>query len=80
MMQQDDEDQKPAVNENAGPKIKMGRIGKKKTGATTGPQTKTAAAEVGGLKKVREQAPDDIDTRGNEGFTENDIEFMRQAI
>ena len=30
----------------------MGRIGKKKAGATTGPQTKTAAAEVGGLKRL----------------------------
>lgn len=30
MMKEDDEEDKPAVDENAGPKIKMGRIGKKK--------------------------------------------------
>ena len=49
MMQQDDEDQKPAVNETTGPKIKMGRIGKKKAGAASGPEAKSAATtEVGG--------------------------------
>lgn len=79
MMRDDDDDAgKPAVDENAGPKIKMGRIGKKKktnakpdarTGATTG-----AGADFG---KPSSSAPDDMDTRGNEGFTENDIEFMR---
>lgn len=40
MMKDDDDDEgKPAVDENAGPKIKMGRIGKKKR--------TNAAAETG---------------------------------
>jgi len=78
MMQEGEEDDnKPAVAENAGPKIKMGRIGKKKSAAA-------AAAKGGvvdtGFNKPREQAPDEMDTRGNEGFSETDIEFMRQAI
>ena len=82
MMRDGDEDEdKPAVEENAGPKIKMGRIGKKK---------KTRAAAGGaesnknepGYSKVGAQssAPDEDEGRGNEGFSEQDIEFMRQAI
>ena len=76
---EDDNESKPAVDENAGPKIKMGRIGKKK-------RTKAAAAaKEGGAEKdtgftKAQVAPDEMETRGNENFTEGDIEFMRQAI
>lgn len=81
MMKDDDEDEnKPAVDENAGPKIKMGRIGKKKrTNAPEAKGAKPGAADAGGFK-ASSAAPDDMDVRGNEGFTESDIEFMRQAI
>lgn len=83
MMKDDDEDDKPAADENAGPKIKMGRIGKKKrtnaAGKTEG-AAKSGGADVGGFKASSSANPDDMDVRGNEGFTESDIEFMRQAI
>jgi len=82
MMKDDDEDEgKPAVEENAGPKIKMGRIGKKKrTNADAGAGAKSGAAGADTGFTKSSSAPDDVDTRGNEGFSENDIEFMRQAI
>lgn len=81
MMKEDDEEDKPAADENAGPKIKMGRIGKKKR--ANRPEQKAAggagAADTGfGGQKASSMIEDD--TRGNEAFTEEDIEFMRQAI
>ena len=78
----DDTENKPAPDENAGPKIKMGRIGKKKkkgqAGGREGAREGGAAADSG-FSKPTASAPDE-DDRGNEGFTEQDIEFMRQAI
>ena len=77
----EDEEEKPAVDENAGPKIKMGRIGKKKrTNAKESDAKGAAAAGGSGFTAARSSAPDDMDSRGGEGFTETDIEFMRQAI
>lgn len=80
MNEGEDDDNKPQVDENAGPKIKMGRIGKKKktTKARDGGRDGGAAAD-NGFSKAK-AAPDEMDDRGNEGFTEGDIEFMRQAI
>ena len=81
MMQQDDEDEKPAGDENAGPKIKMGRIGKKKR---TNAKDEGKAAKSGGggadIGASKAGAMMEDDSRGAEGFTEQDIEFMRQAI
>lgn len=84
MMKDDDEDDnKPAESENAGPKIKMGRIGKKKktkeaaggavAGKTSAPGGGASGPSYGGSAAVDED-------RGNEGFTEQDIEFMRHSI
>ena len=70
MMQQDDDDEKPAGDENAGPKIKMGRIGKKKrTNAKDADKAKQggAAADIGAAKPG---AMIEDDSRGAEGFTE----------
>jgi hypothetical protein len=84
MMKDDDEDDnKPAADENAGPKIKMGRIGKKKKGKTGGAsETAGKTSGVGGGATdpsfARSAAVDD--DRGNENFTEQDIEFMRHSI
>jgi len=75
----DDDEDKPPADENAGPKIKMGRIGKKKRAGAEGAKGKEGGATAG-VSAVRSSAPDEMDTRGNEGFTEGDIEFMRQAI
>ena len=80
MMKEDDDEDKPPPDENAGPKIKMGRIGKKKK---TRPEAKTgvgAAAADSGFGAPKASSMIDDDTRGNEAFTEEDIEFMRQAI
>ena len=78
----EDEDRGPAPDENAGPKIKMGRIGKKRrTNAQGGkPAAAEGAGQDGGFAKARQAMPDEMESRGNEGFTEQDIEFMRQAI
>jgi len=83
MMKEDDEDDKPPVDAKAGPEIKMGRIGKKKR--TNKPDAKGAAGGAGADSgftgaKTSSSAMIDDDMRGNEGFTEQDIEFMRQAI
>lgn len=82
MMKDDDEEDKPAVDENAGPKIKMGRIGKKKKTrpGATGKPADSGAGESGLTKDRTVPGMEDMDSRGNEGFTEQDIEFMRQAI
>ena len=77
----EDEDDKPPADENSGPKIKMGRIGKKKK------QRPTAQKADGGASandpyapKDRSSAVEEDDTRGNESFSPEDIDFMRQAI
>ena len=76
----DDDEDKPAVDENAGPKIKMGRIGKKKK-TRGGPAANKQEDTMGNMAKDRVSAAIEDDTRGgNEGFTPEDIEFMRQAI
>ena len=80
MMNDGEDDDKPAVDENAGPKIKMGRIGKKKkTKGAEGAKAGGAGADSG-FSKPKSQVPDEMEDRGQEGFTEGDIEFMRQAI
>lgn len=81
MNEGEDDNDKPAADENTGPKIKMGRIGKKKK---KGAQQRDAGGREGaaadsGFSKPS-AAPDEMEDRGNEGFTEGDIEFMRQAI
>jgi len=84
MMKDDDEDDnKPQVDENAGPKIKMGRIGKKKRtkeGAAAGSSNTTAAGAKSGADPAFAKVNIDDDRGNTEGFTEQDIEFMRQAI
>ena len=82
MRDDDDDDNKPPADENAGPKIKMGRIGKKKktkTGAAAEPGKPQSSAIGGGDAGGFKDSAVDED-RGAEGFTEQDIEFMRQAI
>lgn len=84
MMKDDDEDDnKPAENETSGPKIKMGRIGKKKktkeaAGGAVAGKTSAPGGGASGPSYSSSAAVDD--DRGNEGFTEQDIEFMRHSI
>lgn len=77
----EDDDDKPAVDENAGPKIKMGKIGKKKKKGVSSDKPGAGGAKAdGGFSKIQSGADDMQDRGNNEGFTEGDIEFMRKAI
>ena len=79
-MAADDDDDQPSQpqGDDVGPKIKMGRIGKKKKKG--GPEAKGVKStteaytkKLGGLETV--------DSRPiGGGFNENDIEFMKKAI
>lgn len=66
----------PQQEDNGGPKIKMGRIGKKKKrGAAGAKGADSYTKKIGGVGT----ADDDI-SRPSGGFNENDIEFMKKAI
>lgn len=79
----DDDDVAPAdapqKDDETGPKIKMGRIGKKKkpTGSKADDGSKAAsdnyAKQIKGLQAVQLSNP-------SGGFNEIDIEFMKKAI
>ena len=78
LMAADDDDEPVANTGDEGPKIKMGKIGKKKkkgAAATTG--EKQAAVESY-TKKIRAVEPDTRPIGG--GFSDSDIEFMKKAI
>mmetsp|Transcript_36157 Transcript_36157/g.47503 ORF Transcript_36157/g.47503 Transcript_36157/m.47503 type:complete len:104 (+) Transcript_36157:760-1071(+) len=73
MMKEDEEDEKPAVDENAGPKIKMGRIGKKKrTNKADGKGGEGAAKDsgFGAQKGSSGGGMMEDESRGTEGFSE----------
>ena len=78
MADDDDAGAPPQAEDNGGPKIKMGRIGKKKKKG--GAATKTAGESY--TKKIGGGADPIADVRpsGGGGFNENDIEFMKKAI
>lgn len=69
MNEGEEENDKPPVDEAVGPKIKMGRIGKKKKNNARDATKEGGAAVDSGFTKA-EVAPDEMDTRGSEGFTE----------
>jgi len=77
LMAADDDDEQPALiqgGEDAGSKIKMGKIGKKKKkGGETGATKEAYTKKIGSIEAV--------DSRPmGAGFNENDIEFMKKAI
>ena len=78
----EEEEDKPPADENSGPKIKMGRIGKKKKQRPTDKKTEGGAGgDTYGAKDRSQPGRGEIDdARGNEAFTPEDIDFMRQAI
>ena len=78
LMADDDDDQPVAQTEDTGPKIKMGRIGKKKKrGTTDAGKTKGEAY----TKKIGGTTDPGLDSRpAGGGFNENDIEFLKKAI
>lgn len=70
MNEGDEDDNKPAVDENAGPKISMGRI-KKRPKKNDGKDAKKEGVAGGVAEFKRDtEAPDEMDNRGAEGFTE----------
>jgi len=73
-----DDDDEPAQNQgDEGPKIKMGRIGKKKKkGGDDKPGAKSTADAY--TKKIA--AIDHSDKPLGGGFSDQDIEFMKKAI
>jgi len=77
LMQQDEEDEAPKADENAGPKIKMNRIGRKaKKGGADEKASKpgpSGAKEAPSMKPFGDKVP-------SGGFSEQDIEFMKKAI
>lgn len=78
----DDDDDQPAARggeDDGAPKIKMGKIGKKKSSKTSAAQGSAAAASENYTKKI--SAPIEKSGGGQGGaFNENDIEFMKKAI
>ena len=80
LMADDDDDQLAARagEDEGGPKIKMGKIGKKKSSKVTATQGSAAAAGENYTKKIFAQ----IEKSGGQGgaLNENDFEFMKKAI
>lgn len=78
LMAADDDEEQPALiqgGDDNGPKIKMGKIGKKKKKGAEG----AGASKEAYTKKIA--SIDTVDSRaGGAGFNENDIEFMKKAI
>ena len=78
-MMKDDDDEDPrgagGNNENAGPKIKMNRIGKKAKKAAGG-----AAGGATGGSKAAAQLEDYKPQKTQGALTEKDYEFMKKAI
>lgn len=79
MMADDDNEDAPSKDDDDnGPKIKMGRIGKKKKskGAKAEPESQSYTKQIGGASAPVAPKP----TTVGGGFSENDIEFMKKAI
>lgn len=82
MADDDENESAPQPEENTGPKIKMGRIGKKKkktpVGATGGQSTTTESYTKKNIGLG--DGGSDIRSALGQGFNEQDIEFMKKAI
>jgi hypothetical protein len=77
LMQEDDGDE-PRENDNAGPKIKMNRIGKR---AKKGPAAATKETEKSAVQKTVAGSKSYVAEKAAlGGFSEQDIEFMKKAI
>jgi TRAF3-interacting protein 1 len=80
LMEDDDDEVQPAaqeqVEEDSGPKIKMGKIGKK----GKKPAAAAANSSEGYTKKLTAANLDRPSAGSGGGFNENDIEFMKKAI
>lgn len=72
----DDDEDAPRQDEDTGPKIKMGRIGKKKKKTAKGDEGQSYTKQIGGASAPIAPKPTSV----GGGFSENDIEFMKKAI
>lgn len=76
MAEDDDENAAKRDDDEGGPKIKMGRIGKKKKkGAKAEGSSAAYTKQIGGGAPMVSKP-----TNVGGGFSENDIEFMKKAI
>ena len=73
MADMDDDEVAPQQNEDAGPKIKMGRI---KKGKKPKANEKSYTKQIGGATAAADMPKPSV----SGGFNENDIEFMKKAI
>jgi hypothetical protein len=81
LMKDDEDDSAPRQQEESGPKIKMGRLGKKaKKAGGNEPSKSGGAKDISGVQN--EEAWKSIGDKAHSGgaFTEKDIEFMKKAI
>jgi hypothetical protein len=69
----------PKEDQETGPKIKMGRIGKKKKPVAGAKDSNAAASASDYTKQIKGLAAVQQSNPGG-GFSENDIEFMKKAI
>lgn len=78
-MMQEEQEQVVQADEDTGPKIKMGKIGGKKKKKKGG---KDEPASKGGDMDSGMSRPSKVSSgfSGGQGFTEQDVEFMKKAI
>jgi len=80
-LMRDDEDDAPREADNAGPKIKMNKIGGKKAAPKAGAPATKAAPTTAAAKAEPQQWSKAADKNLSvAGFSEQDIEFMKKAI
>lgn len=75
LMADDDDEPAKKEDEDTGPKIKMGRLGKKKKKGAIGDSSKSYTKQIGGASAAP-AAPTNV----GGGFSDGDIEFMKKAI
>ena len=80
MADAEDDAGKQATAEDAGPKIKMGRIGGKRGKKKAAGGAADGAAGDAYTKKLGGMGAGDMDSRPTGALNENDIEFMKKAI
>lgn len=79
-MAEEEDDPGQKKEEDTGPKIKMGKIGKGKKGKKRGTAGGDAGNQESYTKKLGGVGIGDVDPRPSGALNEQDIEFMKKAI
>ena len=79
-MAEEEDDPGQKKEEDSGPKIKMGKIGKGKKGKKRGAAGGDAGNQESYTKKLGGMGIGDVDPRPSGALNEQDIEFMKKAI